>query len=127
MKLRFMPYVLLSFLLMTSPAALAVTGSPLIRHPGDPAAASAAPAPSAPSAPSRGWGGGRGRADGLVSLNTATEAELEHLPGIGPALAQAIVAERAAHGPFRNAADLARVKGIGAATVSRLEGRIVVP
>jgi competence ComEA-like helix-hairpin-helix protein len=99
------------------PAAPGTTGSPLIRHPGDPSAGSAA------SASSPGWG----RADGVVSLNTATEAQLEQLPGIGPALARAIVAERAAHGPFRNAADLARVKGIGAATVRRLEGRIVVP
>ena len=42
-------------------------------------------------------------------------------PGIGPGLAHAILADRAAHGPFRSAADLARVKGIGAATVRRLE------
>jgi competence ComEA-like helix-hairpin-helix protein len=98
-------------------AAGAATGSPLIRHPGDPVDADAARA--APP--------GRGSPQELVSLNTATEAALEQLPGIGPALARAIVAERAAHGPFRNAADLARVKGIGAATVRRLEGRIVVP
>jgi competence protein ComEA len=97
------------------PAALGDVDIPLIRDPADPAAV---PAVSA------GMGEGEG---GRVSLNTATEAQLEQLPGIGPALAQAILAERAAHGPFRSAADLARVHGIGAGTVRRLEGRIVVP
>jgi competence protein ComEA len=62
-----------------------------------------------------------------VHLNTATEAELERLPGIGPVLAHAIVADREARGPFKNAADVTRVRGIGAATLRRLEGRIVVP
>ena len=97
------------------PAALGGPGGiPLIRDPADPSALSAA----SPV-------GSGGQA--VVSLNTATEAELEQLPGIGPGLAHAILADRAAHGPFRSAADLARVKGIGAATVRRLEGRIVVP
>jgi competence protein ComEA len=99
------------------PAAPGGPGSPLLRDLRDPAAPAAARA-TMPAA-----SGGQK----VVSLNTATEAELEQLPGIGPALARAIVAERAAHGPFRNAAGLARVKGIGAATVRRLEGRIVVP
>ena len=111
------------------PATVAV-GSPLIRRPGEPpapATASASPASSASPGPSPGRSGGGGSGQGVVSLNTATEAELDQLPGIGPALAHAIVAERTAHGPFSSVADLARVKGIGAATVHRLEGRIVVP
>lgn len=49
-----------------------------------------------------------------VNLNTADAAALERLPGIGPVLAQAIVAYRAAHGRFSSVDDLANVPGIGA-------------
>jgi len=93
-------------------------GSPLIIHVDPPAAASAGSA--APPA-----GGGRGQ--GKVSLNTASEAELIQLPGIGPALARAILADRAAGGPYRSLEDLKRVRGIGAATLKALEDRILVP
>lgn len=51
--------------------------------------------------------------NGPVHLNTATTAELEALPGIGPSLAQAIVAERSRLGGFRRIDDLRRVRGIG--------------
>jgi predicted flap endonuclease-1-like 5' DNA nuclease len=46
---------------------------------------------------------------GQVELNTATQAELESLPGIGPVLARRIIEAR----PFRSVDDLDRVKGIG--------------
>jgi competence protein ComEA len=62
-----------------------------------------------------------------VSVNRATVAELEALPGIGPSLARAIVEERARGGPFRSAADLERVPGIGPALVRRLTTRIRIP
>ena len=45
--------------------------------------------------------------------NTATEAELAALPGLGPSRAAAIVADRESHGPFRAPIDLQRVRGIG--------------
>ncbi|MBI2071867.1 MAG: helix-hairpin-helix domain-containing protein [Gemmatimonadetes bacterium] len=93
-----------------------IEGSPLIVHAADPSAA-ASPASAAV--------GGRGR--GKVSLNTASEAELIQLPGIGPALARAIVADRVTRGPYRTIEDLKRVRGIGAATLKALEGRILVP
>ena len=60
-------------------------------------------------------------------LNHATVAELLCLPGIGPALAERLVAERAAHGPFRDIADLARVKGLGAVRIERLKGSVTIP
>jgi DNA uptake protein ComE-like DNA-binding protein len=61
-----------------------------------------------------------------VNINSADEALLERLEGIGPGLAGRIVAERTRGGPFRDAADLAaRVKGIGAITVQRLAGQLV--
>ena len=51
----------------------------------------------------------------LVNVNTADAETLETLTGVGPALAQAIVDYRAAHGAFRSAEDLLLVKGIGEA------------
>jgi comEA protein len=52
-----------------------------------------------------------------IDINTAEHYELELLPGIGPATAQAIIDDRTANGPFTSLEDLARVKGIGPATV----------
>jgi competence protein ComEA len=57
-----------------------------------------------------------------VNVNAANEAALEGVKGIGPSKAAAIVKERTAHGPYKNAADLAaRVKGLGAKSVARLQ------
>lgn len=55
-----------------------------------------------------------------LDVNSATAADLELLPGIGPALAQRIVDDRARSGPFRTVEDLDRVRGIGPRTVERL-------
>ena len=56
-----------------------------------------------------------------VDVNTADEAALRAIKGIGPAKARAIVEERAARGPFQDADDLGqRVKGLGGQTVERL-------
>ncbi len=55
-----------------------------------------------------------------INVNTAGAAELELLPGIGPALAERILADRAANGPFTSVDDLMRIKGIGPRTVARL-------
>ena len=55
-----------------------------------------------------------------VDVNRASAAELEALPGIGPALAQRIVADREVNGPFRRPQDLRRVAGIGEKTVAKL-------
>ena len=55
-----------------------------------------------------------------VDVNTAGAAELERLPGVGPTLARRIVEYRDAHGPFGEAEDLSRVKGIGSKTYSTL-------
>ncbi len=53
---------------------------------------------------------------GRLSLNGASQADLEGLPGIGPTLAARIVASR----PFRTLADLDAVKGIGPAKLNAL-------
>ena len=58
--------------------------------------------------------------EGLISLNQATEAELESLPGVGPVLAGRIVAHRESQGPFQEVEDLLRVPGIGEAKLASL-------
>lgn len=56
-----------------------------------------------------------------VDVNTADEAGLRAIKGIGPSKARAIVQERAEGGPFRDADDLGqRVKGLGGQSVERL-------
>jgi competence protein ComEA len=50
---------------------------------------------------------------GKVNLNTATQAQLEELPGIGPTYAQSILAERQRRGGFTSVNDLRSVRGIG--------------
>ncbi|MEM1094927.1 MAG: ComEA family DNA-binding protein [Bacteroidota bacterium] len=65
-------------------------------------------------------------ARGPVNVNTATLAELDRLPGVGPALAQRIVDYREAHGAFARVASLERVRGIGPKTVAKFDGLAVV-
>ena len=55
-----------------------------------------------------------------VNVNTASQAELESLPGVGPKLAQRIIDDRAKHGNYKTLKDLDRVSGIGAKTLERL-------
>ena len=53
---------------------------------------------------------------GRVNINTATVADLDNLPGIGPTTAQAIVDYRTQHGLFQAIQDIQNVPGIGPAT-----------
>ncbi len=48
-----------------------------------------------------------------INVNTASAAELDTLPGIGPSTAQAIIAHREQHGLFQSIDDLLAVRGIG--------------
>lgn len=61
-----------------------------------------------------------------VNLNTADEAALTALPGIGVALAARIVEYREAHGPFEAVEDLTNVSGIGQGKLAALEGLVTV-
>ncbi|MGB9594353.1 MAG: helix-hairpin-helix domain-containing protein, partial [Anaerolineae bacterium] len=63
---------------------------------------------------------------GPLNLNTATAAELEQLPGIGPALAARIVQYRQEHGPFRTVDALLLVSGIGPSTLEKIRGLVTV-
>lgn len=62
----------------------------------------------------------------VVDINTASEAELNKLPGIGPVKAKAIVDERNKSGQFKSIDDIKRVKGIGDVTFAKLKSEITV-
>ena len=61
-----------------------------------------------------------------IDLNTADTDTLQRLPGIGPALAERIVKDRAANGPFATVDDLTRVEGIGEKTVEAIRPYVTV-
>jgi len=79
------------------------------------------------SAPAPATGAKSGGCARPPDLNHAGVAELTCLPGVGPLLAERLVAERTAHGPFHGLADLARVKGFGAARIRRLKDLVTIP
>ena len=62
----------------------------------------------------------------VVDLNTATQAELETLPGVGAVTAQRILAWRAQHGRFTSVIQLQQISGIGPAKYAGLTGRVKV-
>ena len=82
-----------------------------------------APSPgmSMPAAP-----GGAATAGGLINLNTATLADLDTLPGVGPVLAQRILDARTAQGGFQAVSDLRKVDGIGDARYEQLKDLVTV-
>jgi competence ComEA-like helix-hairpin-helix protein len=62
----------------------------------------------------------------VVHVNSATAAELERLPYVGPYMARQIVAFRERHGPFAAVDSLVRVPGIGPATLAKVRERLTV-
>lgn len=86
------------------------------------------PVPPAGSSTAGGAGGpgGSTAATGPVNLNTATLEQLDALPGVGPATAQAILDYRQAHGRFRTVDELLEVRGIGEAKLAALRGKVRV-
>jgi competence protein ComEA len=63
---------------------------------------------------------------GLININTASQAELETLPGIGPALAQRIIQYREKNGNFLTIEDIKNVSGIGEKRFEQLKDQITV-
>jgi len=63
---------------------------------------------------------------GLININTATSEGLQALPGVGPAIADRIVAHREAHGPFRIIEEITDVSGIGPARFADIRDMITV-
>ena len=62
---------------------------------------------------------------GPVQLSTATAAELDALPGVGPVTAQKIIAYRTQHGAFSSIDELDAIPGIGPAKLDQLRGLVV--
>jgi competence protein ComEA len=92
------------------PATLSNIG-PLVSFSGEVSAAPTGSSSSSSSASSSG---------SPIDVNSASQARLEDLPGIGPSKAAAIVAHRDDRGPFQSCDDLSQVTGIGPATVANL-------
>jgi competence protein ComEA len=67
-----------------------------------------------------------GATGGLVNINTADEATLETLNGVGPVLGASIIAYRTEHGPFTSIDQLDEVSGIGPATMEDLRSQVTV-
>ncbi|MEU7609525.1 ComEA family DNA-binding protein [Micromonospora sp. NPDC049204] len=78
------------------------------------------PPPGGPAA------GGTAPAVGPLNLNTATLAQLDALPGVGPVLAQRILDHRDQHGGFKAVGDLRQVDGIGDARYEQLKDLVTV-
>lgn len=89
---------------------------------------SAAANPGSASGASTGGaaGGSSGPAGGLVNLNTADEAALDTLPGVGPVMAQNILAWRETNGTFTSVEQLQEISGIGPSRYAQLAQLVTV-
>jgi len=78
------------------------------------------------AAPSFAGAGSKPAPTAKVNINTASVAQLETLPGVGPALAGRIVEHRQKSGNFRTTQELMNVKGIGEKNYARIEQWLTV-
>ena len=105
--------VLLMLLAVVAMAAIpAAAQQATAEKPAKPAAAG----PAKPAAP----------AAALVNINTATQAQLESLPGLGPKVAERIIEYRQKNGVFKKVEDLMNVKGIGEKSFLKLKPLLTV-
>ena len=102
-------FMLLAIVAIAIPAA---AQQPAAAKADKPAAAKAASPPTTATAP--------------VNLNTATQAQLEALPGIGPKAAELILDYRKKNGNFKKVEDLMNVKGIGEKSFLKLKPLLTV-
>ena len=61
-----------------------------------------------------------------INLNTASAAELQQVPGIGPATAEKILKMRKSYGPFKKVDDLRAIKGIGPKRLEKMRKYLTV-
>jgi competence protein ComEA len=75
---------------------------------------------SGSSSDSGSTGGSAGSSGQPVNLNTASQAQLEELPGVGPVMAGKIIAWRTEHGRFSRVEELQEIVGVGPKTYAKL-------
>jgi competence protein ComEA len=95
-----------------TPAVAMATGSPIVASASPSADSEIGPSPKRGSTCSN---------SAVVDLNSASAAELEALPGIGPVMAQRILDWRSANGRFSHVRELREIQGVGEKTFRRLE------
>lgn len=100
------------FMVLALVAAAALPAAAQQKAAGGSSKAAGRPAAAAPSAP--------------VNLNTATQAQIEALPGIGPKVAQRIIEYRQKNGQFKKIEDVMNVKGIGEKSFLKLKPYLTV-
>lgn len=61
-----------------------------------------------------------------ININTASAADLQNLPRIGPQIAQRIIDFRTQNGPFKRVEELMKVKGIGEKLFDQIKDRVMV-
>ncbi len=61
-----------------------------------------------------------------VDINHASQAELQRISGVGPAIAKRIIDYRNSHGAFSRVEDLLHVRGIGAAKLNQIRSQVVI-
>lgn len=62
----------------------------------------------------------------LVNLNTATDIELQSLPGVGPSKAKSIIEYREKNGGFKSIDEIKNIKGIGESSFEKLKDKITI-
>jgi competence protein ComEA len=62
----------------------------------------------------------------VINLNTATAAQIETLPGIGPKTADLIIQYRQKNGPYKKVEEIMNVRGVGEKSFLKLKSRITV-
>lgn len=91
-----------------------------------PAAAGQKASTQKPAAAAKGEPAAKATPAAPVNLNTATQAQLETLPGLGAKVAQRIIEYRQKNGNFKKVEDLMNVKGIGEKSFLKLKPMITV-
>jgi competence protein ComEA len=110
-------------------ARLLVDGEQIrVPKPGEVVAGGAAAGPGTGTAAGGGGvaGGAGTDSSGRVNLNSATAAQLEELPGVGPVLAGRIIDWRTEHGRFASVDELGEVSGIGEKIFAALQPKVTV-
>lgn len=90
---------------------------------GEQAASSSAPAAESGAGPAA---AAAGTGEAAINVNTATQADLEQVSGIGPKRAGDIIAYRESHGPFQSLDDLGEISGIGEKTLATLKAALTL-